>query len=405
MSDTATIEQKQPQIVSVGKPEVMRFNMPVDAPANEVIDNAAGADTPIVDKIEETEKSVVSHENIEKIEPTAKESENIAAGLNADGTPKEVKKTVDELTDAELKELYDKKFPTQAAKTEEQLKADETAFETRMLNEYLSKGGTVENYAHLKNAVSMDLTEMTKVQLEAELKAAGFNDEERKIIQRERYYQIEQEELDDIYDEEEKALKIKAKDYEGKKLLSKAERTKQQAQSVFDNLKQAIINQDRELSDEKELASNMDAHFETLPRTLTLQLEKTPDGVDNAPIEVSVPEEIVAEVRDLLKNSDTRNNFIYKQDDSLNFEQLSEALIKSKLFDKAVADNYLKGVSIGEEAGKNKQVAIFEKTFPIRNANALGVNGSGSTAKVPTGNFGKVVSAGQPQKFKPAKQA
>jgi len=398
MSEVANAEQNTQEaeikvptkIVSAGRPEPMKI-----APQQTLGDND------VVNEPPPAVEANIATENAEKDLNVSRETKDeiIAPELNEDGSPKAIAPidtTPKPLTDEEIKAEYEKRFPVQSAKTEEQLKADELALDKRMLNEYMNGGGTIENYARLKQAVEMtDLTEMSKIQLTAELKQAGFTDDEIKIVQKERYYQLEQEEIDSIEDDEEKALKLKAKDYASKKLLGKAERTKQAAQSIFDNLKQAITEQDKEVQEEKALASNLDAYFTALPRKTTIQLEKTPDGVDNPPIEVDVPEEVVNEVREMLKDSDKRNSFLYKQDGSLNYEVIAETLIRSRISEKAATESYSKGVS----KGKDEQVAIFEKTFPVRNANAIGVNGNGN-ARPPVGK-GQLVSAGQPQKFRP----
>lgn len=326
------------------------------------------------------------------IEITAeKKAENVAAGLNEDGTPKA--KAVTELTDDEIKELYEKKFPKTTELTPEQKKAEEDAKDKQRLDWFVAHGGTVDSYAAMKVVATSDLTLLSEQELEKELKEQGFTEEEKKIIRAERYFQLDDEAIESLEDENEKAFAKKKKDFGTKKLSTKAEAKQKLAVGFFENIDKAIkAAADEAAADtanEVELAQKVDSHFQTVPGKITLQMGKTAEDADIAPLELDVPAEIIAEVKDLLKTTDKRNKILFNQDNSINITALSEILIRNKVLEAAANRSYLKGVS--------DNTAEFEKTFPIRDRNAIGLgqlSASSNNGKVK----GKIASFGKTER-------
>lgn len=355
-------------------------------------------------------KNIAAGKNADGTEKTAapitelsaeKKAENIAAGLNEDGSPKTSAVSATELpklTKEQIKALYDENFPTTIQPTEAEIKDKTDKFEKRMLDLFVEEGlknpekkaeDLINQYAALKAIASGDLTELSKAELTRELKAAGFDEGQIADIQKERYYQLEQAEIDAIEDPAEKALAQKKLDYGKKKLEGKATHQKQAAEQFFNTLKSAVTEKDLQATKESEFSSNVEEHFKNVERKLALQLGKSGDD-EIAPVEYEVPETVIEEAKNVLKDKELRKQFLYNSDGSLNLANLSETILKAKMFDSAAKTAYL--------TGGHRQVEAFEKIFP-KNANALGVGGNNSA---PPKGTGKLVSAGQPQRHRPA---
>lgn len=421
MSEESNVLEKKPEtptkLVSAGKPQPFKVNIPLgnqlqqnDNGGQAAAGEGAGTETPeqIAAKaklIEDQSKGGASAgtgltdeqkaDNITKglnedgspksIELTKEVKEaNIAKGLNEDGSPKERV-----LTDEEIKAEYEKRFPNQPDLTPEEIKKKEEAFEKRMLDLYVEQGGKLDQFALLKQVAATDLTELSKRALTEELKAQGFNETEIEAIQKERYYQIEQAEIDAIDDPEEKALAQKKFDYGNKKLQNKAAHIKENAVEFFNNLKEAVNHKDLLVKNESEFVSNVEAHFKEVPRKLTLEIGKV-DNTDIPPVDYEVPEEVIAEAKDTLKDIKKRKQLLFNNDGTLNHKSIAELVLKAKMFDSAAKTSYLEG--------GNREVEKFEKIFP-KNPNALGVGGNNQAN---TGKPGKIVKAGPPQRFRPA---
>ena len=369
------VAEKTP-IASLGKNQTFEFT----APPEQKQGNEGGAGT---------EENTERQDNLTveaTIELTAeKKAENIAAGLNEDGSPKT---EAPKLTKEQIKELYEKEFPTTAELTPEQKKAAEDALDKKRLDWFVAHGGTVDAYAAMKLVKSGDLTELSEKEFEKEMKDNGFTEEEKVRMRQTRYFQLEEESIEDTEDEAEKAFLKKAKEYGTKKLNTKAQYKQNLAVGFFENIDKALASEQSELVEEKELADKVDSHFQTVPDKITLQLGKTTDNVDITPLDLPIPPEALTEVRELLRDTTQRNKFLYTEDGSPNIAALSEILIRNKVLEAAANKSYLKAVS--------ETNAKWEETFPVRDANALGIgallNGSGLTK-----TKGKIASVGKAQ--------
>ncbi|MBP7109648.1 MAG: hypothetical protein KBA90_13905, partial [Chitinophagaceae bacterium] len=281
-----------------------------------------------------------------------------------------------------LKEKLNK--PAETAKSPEDIakekEAQESAFEKRMLDHFIANGGTAENFVALKKIASADLKELSESEVKRELKDNGFTDEEIATVLKERYYQINPEELEQDEDESEedfkkrKALIEKKIAFGAKKIESKSSHIKKQASDALAALREAIKTEDSLVEDEVKLSSKVDELAPTLPRKMTFQLGKVNDQ-EIAPVEYDVTEDDIAEVVATLKDTGKRNNILYNKDGDLNLESVSALLLKNKILESALKATYLEG--------GNRQIAIFEKTFPGRTAKDIGVGGTngGNTGK------------------------
>lgn len=402
---------------TVAKGEIQRVSMNI--PMQEQINNNGNDDVNRGTSDETPEQIAAKAKAAEDLKNKGaeltpeKKAENIAAGLNEDGSPKttelskeqkeaNVAKGLNEdgtpitasakqpLTDEEIKAEYEKRFPKQVDLTPEEIKKKEEAFDKRMLDFYLEKGGKMEEFLLLKQVAGADLTELTEAELTKELKAIGITDPEQiKQVKKERYFQLEQAEIDAIEDPEEKKLAQQKFDYGKSKLENKGKRQKDAANEFFNTLKEAINLADSDAQKEKEFTSNVEDYFSKLERKMTLQIGKV-DDTEIAPVEYEVPEDIIKAAKEELKNVSSRKQLLFNNDGFLNHKNIAELVLKAKMFDSAAKTSYLTGAT--------REVEKFEKIFP-KKPNALGVGGN---QQAPTGQKGKIVKAGEVQRFRQA---
>lgn len=387
-------ENNEPVVAGLGKVQRQEMVIPktnenenrVDNLTIEITDNTALTDEK---KAENIAAGLNEDGSAKTIEITAeKKAENIAAGLNEDGSPK----ATTELSDEELKAQYEKRFPTQAALTDEEKQKQADAFEKRMLDLYVEGGGKIEEFALLKQVATQDLTELSKAELTKELKAIGITDQAHiDAIQKERYYQIEQAEIDEIEDEEEKALAQKKFDYGKAKFESKGKALKENAEDFLNNLKEAVNQKDFFTKRENEVSANVDEHFSKLEKKMTLQLGKV-DDTDIAPVEYEVPQEVIDKARARLNTTAARKQLLFNTDGSINHTNLADLVLKAELFESGTAAKtaYL--------TGADREVQKIEKIFPYRSASALGTG----TSQQNNGSAGKVAGLGKVQRVKMA---
>jgi len=294
------------------------------------------------------------------------------------------------LTDEELKAEYEKRFPATAAQTDEEKQKQADAFEKRMLDLYVEGGGKIEEFALLKQVANQDLTELSKSELTKELKAIGITDQAQiDAIQKERYYQIEQAEIDEIEDETEKALAQKKFDYGKAKFENKGKIVKENAEDFLNNLKEAVNQKDFFTKRENEVSANVDEHFSKLEKKMTLQLGKV-DNTEIPPVEYEVPQEVIDKARARLNTTAARKQLLFNQDGSINHTNLADLVLKAELFESGTAAKtaYL--------TGADREVEKFEKIFPYRSASALGTG----TSQQNNGSAGKVAGIGKVQRVK-----
>lgn len=384
----------EPVIAGLGKTQRQEMTIPKTIETPNEVDvnegNDANTDNALTDakKAENIAAGLNEDGSAKTIElTTEKKAENLAAGLNEDGTPKA---TNQPLTDEELKAEYEKRFPTQAALTDEEKQKQAEAFEKRMLDLYVENGGKIEEFAALKQVASQDLTELSKAELTKELKAIGITDQSQiDAIQKERYYQIEQAEIDEIEDEEEKALAQKKFDYGKSKFENKGKILKENAEDFLNNLKEAVNQKDFFTKRENEVSANVDEHFSKLEKKMTLQLGKV-DDTEIPLVEYEVPQEVIDKARARLNTTASRKQLLFNQDGSINHTNLADLVLKAELFESGTAAKtaYL--------TGADREVQKFEKIFPYRTASALGTG----TSQQNNGSTGKVAGIGKVQKVR-----
>lgn len=325
------------------------------------------------------------------------------------------KTNLPEITDDQLKEIFAKKGiegfdgnfaalkeklekadkASTATPSEEEKKLAEAAFENRMLNFHIENGGTAEQFVALKQIASMDLKELSIAEIKKEMKENGFDDGEIDVVLKERYFQLNPDELKRGEDESEEEfnkrqeLTKKKVTYGSKKLEARSTHTKQNAEALLNNLRDAIKAQDLEKQTEAEFSSKVDEMSKKVSRKVTFELgEVNKAKID--PVLYDVSEADVAEVVSILKDPKQRQQYFFNEDKTLNLTKVMDVMLRNKYLESLAKATYLEG--------GDRQVAIFRKTFP-GTPTALGVGGA--IASNNNGRAGVIKSAGQPEVVAP----
>ena len=180
------------------------------------------------------------------------------------------------------------------------------------------------------------------------------------------------------------------KDFFAKQMASISTPYKTQAAGILADLNSVIESEDLQAQQEVAISAKIDEDFKALPRKLQIEIGEI-GGKTVSPVDYDVSETDLAEIRDMLKDTAKRNNFLFNTDGSLNTPNLISVLTKAKMFDSATKVSYLSGM--------DSQVKAFQKIFPAGSAQEIGVGGSSSK---PNGNQnGKPASFGKPQRVQP----
>jgi hypothetical protein len=339
----------------------------------------------------------------------------------AEAAAKEIK--LPELSDEQLKKLFADKgiegfesfeklkekiskvdAPVDNPPTEEEKKAAEAAMEKRMADHFVATGGSLEGFVALKQIAAMDLKELSVAEIKREMKEAKFTDAEIDVVLKERYYQLNPEELQKIKTVDEDGNEIEETDedfqkrkdllakkvsYGSTKLEKRSTHTKQNAETILNNLREAIKAEDSKKVQENQILSKVDEISKTLPRKITFELGKVND-TEIAPVVYDVTEADITEIAAEFKDSTTRQQILLNEDKTLNLTGLMEMKLRNKILTSALKAAYIEG--------GNRQVAAFEKVFP-GSAKSLGVGGSQAAST--QGRKGVIASAGQPEVARP----
>lgn len=257
----------------------------------------------------------------------------------------------DNLDTIKEKLAYQKPAPEPSA--EEKTKAEKD-FEKRILDVHLKSGKTPEQYTLLKSLANGDLKELSQNQTKAELKEAGFSDEQISDIIKKRYFQFDDSEIELEEDDAVKEFLKKEKEFGTKKLTTRASHIQQQAKSYIDSLTKAVNESDVEKKRMEQHTSNVEDAIKKYQRKQTLQLGKV-DDTDIPPIDHEVPETALEFVKDQLKDSVKFENNLYTKEGDINLDYLLPIMVKAAEYDHAIKHSYL--------VGGTRQVEHFEAAF------------------------------------------
>ena len=366
----APVETKVPgNIVSAGKPQPANFN--IDAfnfpentdttPAEQVIDKQEVVDT------------------------TTPPAEVKAPELTDDQLKEILKGKGISFDDFDsLKKKLETPAPVSTITEEEQRKIDFDN-EKKLFDIHTKRGGTVEQFAALKGLLSAEAKDLGVQKIITDLQKEGFSAEQAANIAKKMHLQITDEELEQIDDEDEKALLKKERDFGSKKQENRGLYTKNTAKSYFDSLKAEL--QDMQTEKEKmeqHTAKAVDA-IKNFQRNQTLELGEY-EGVQLGQVDFNVSDDVLNEVLDIVKDPEKLEQHLYTKEGDLNLDFLIPHLVNSIAREKNAKHSFL--------SGQTKAIDHMKSTFGSTTPSL------GSNAK-PEGQKGKIVGAGKPQPFRP----
>ena len=381
----ATETQNQtPQIAKVGKMQKVEMAFPQDNQAqNTQTDGNIG-----------NINNEGANANTDATNGAAAASANTAPAPTALPTPEQLKEYFKTLNieydgDEKIKEKLTAPAQTTTQETPEQIQAKELAKEKRRLDKFISGGGTAEQYVAIKGVAEVDANKFAIDTAKSDLMKSGLTQEEAETFLKEQYFQIDDAELEQEEDETDKAFKKRTKEYFANQLANLSSPIRTKAAGILADLNAAIESEDLHAQKEVTLSAKIDEDFKALPRKLQIEIGKI-GTTDVLPIDYDVSETDIAEVKAILKDPAQRQQLLYNQDGSLNIARISQALLKEKAFDSAGKVLF--------HSGMTKAIADFEKVFPARSAQEVGVGGS---QQKPNGQKGAPASFGKTERAKP----
>jgi len=244
--------------------------------------------------------------------------------------------------------------PPPPAPTDTEKEESNKQLQKRMLEVHLNGGGKIEDFTRLSAIAKADLKELSHNKAVIELKEAGFTDDQAKEIMKERYFQLDDNDIELEEDEDKKAFLKKSKDVFSKKLDTKASHIQQQAKSYIDSLTKAVQDSDAEKKRMEQHTSNVEDAIKNYQRKQTLELGKV-DDTDIPPIEHEVPEDALTEVKELLKDPVKFEQLLFNKEGDVNLDFIIPHLVRSTSYKNAIKHSYL--------VGGTRQVEHFEAAF------------------------------------------
>jgi hypothetical protein len=273
-----------------------------------------------------------------------------------------------------------------AQESDEEKAQKEKAFDKRMLDFYVSNGGKVEDFVELKKIAASDLTQVSEAVIKQEMKDEGFSEEEIDAVLAERYYQLEDADIEAITDEKEKELAKKKKEFGKKKYDSRGKLIKNKAEATLNNLKAELEAEDAEAKLEATFTSNVDEHLSKIPRKMTFELGKSNDE-ELAPVEVNVEDADIEAVKEVLKDPAKRNQYFFNEDgQTINLSNIAKVMLRNQVLERALKVSHL--------AGGSREVQKLKAQFG-GDPGAVGLGGSGSGSNGRQGKKGKLAGYGK----------
>lgn len=385
---TESTQLQEPKIAKIGKLQRVEIAIPKDNPTNN-----------------NTTQNTDSKNN----EGANATSEANNGGAADDNKTKATPPAPTEFTDEQLKEFFKSKGidydgidnlkqkltapQTTTELTDEQKKAKALAREKRIIDRFTSDGRTIEEYMAIKGISQTDERKFAIDLAKENLKKEGFTQEEAEEFIKERYFQIDDAELEQEDDETDKAFKKRTKEYFAKQLANLSSPIRTKAAGILADLNAAIEAEDLQAQNELTLSSNIDEQFKKIARKDTYEIGEI-NGKPITPIESEVPESELAAAWTVLKDPAKRQQFLYNQDGSPNITEIGKVLTENAKLKAAMKVSY--------HEGSTRTNAHWEKVFGARSPQELGVGGN---TQKPTGQKpGQPVSYGKVRKVEPQRQ-
>lgn len=382
-TQNATTETKTPgKIVAAGTPSRLEVVIPTSQPAAE----NNGADAGDEGGGDEAAKAAAETARLaaeaDKNKNTSPESEltneQLKAYFEKQGIPFE---SVDK-----LKETLNKPAPPTNEETEEQKSKAAIEREQRIINEHLSRKGTVEQFTTFKNIISSEKKELGLKKEIEDLVANGIPAEEATELANERYFQLTDEQIEAIEDPATKTKALKQREIGLKKLENKGEYVQKTAKLYLDILEKSLADQDAEKQKVEQHASTVEAAIKNFQRKEKLELGQIAEGQDIAPIDFEYSDTALTSAKELLYDAAKLDQNLFTKDGGVNIDFILPHIVRSFSMPEAIKKAYLVATDRAVEEVK----ATFSSTPPKL----------GGTGK-PTGTPGKLVSVGERQVFRP----
>lgn len=291
-----------------------------------------------------------------------------------------------EISDEHFLESYNKRFgkeiksidelrPPAPEKTEAELKILQDSEDLKLTEKFVRKGGTVEGYAALKQIAAADVKEFSLQDTKAELKKAGFADDEIEEEIKRRYYLLSDEEKENISEFDQETLK--KNEYFSKKLENRSSYKIEQAKQLLENLKAEISAENYEKEVDAKISSTVEEYAKNLERKMILDMGES-NGQKLNPVEFVLDEADVSEIKESLADKAKRETILYNKDGSENVENLFDLFVWKKIAKSLAKKSLLQGAT--------EQVNFFNHKFPS-NAQAV------APGFVPNGRSGAVGKA------------
>lgn len=277
-----------------------------------------------------------------------------------------------------LKQKVEYVAPAPPPTDEEKTKA-ELSIEKKLLDKHLSRGGTVEQFAILKQTAAADAKELGYKKIHEDLKKEGFTDDQAAQIVKKMTFEVTAEELEELEEDQKEILKKQAA-FGVKKQTNRGEYLKKTASSYFDSLRNEVAEDDAEKTKMEQHSSKVEDAIKNYQRKETLNLGQL-DGVDLPPIDFEVSDAALTEASAILKDPAKLQQHLYTKDGDLNLDFILPHIIKSLSMSDAVKKSYL--------TGGTRQVEAFQAKF------GSAIPSLGGPSKPQTGDK-KIVRVGKP---------
>jgi hypothetical protein len=294
------------------------------------------------------------------VEPTAEElaaaeSDKVAQAAATPESPKELSDEdflaeVEKRTGRKVTSIDELKAP-KPEPTEEEKKKELTAKDKRLLDLHIEKGGTVETFVQWKSLASADVKDLSIKKTIAEYVAMGLTEDEAKAEIKNRYYQLSDEEIAEL-DEDDRAAAIAKKEKWGVKLYNRANGDITNSTKYLQSLEQIINDQADDEKEDARLSAEAESIAKTFERKMSVGLGDF-KGLNLTPVEHTISESDFAEVIDTVKDKTKREALLYNDDGTEKISMLIDYLVLKKRFNEVV--------SKAAAQAATEQVEAFEK--------------------------------------------
>lgn len=303
--------------------------------------------------------------------------------LNEDGTPKEVV-TADapiegaippvadaplaepakpKLTDEEYLADYNERFgtgfksleelkPKAAEPTDEEKQKKLSIREKQLLDLHIEKGGTAKDFVKQQGIANADTKGLSYAKTISEYMGMGLTEEEAKQEVKSRYYQLTDEEIEEIEDDTEKEQAKKKRDLFGTRLGARATTDQENSKRYLQQLEQELDEKQSDLDADFKLEAEAEGLQKTFERKMVVGLGDF-RGLNTHPVEHIISEADLAEVISVVKNKESREAIFLREDGTDNIPRLTQLLMIEK--------NYQKIVAKAAAEAANREVEAFEK--------------------------------------------